>query len=65
MWKYLKKAPTEGSKVESKQFPASHLACLPEENGPLNRSISASAIASANKAVSKCQSSKTREVSEI
>ena len=54
MWKYLKKAQTASSKPESKESSESKLACLPEENGPLSRSVPASAISAANMSVSKC-----------
>ena len=49
MWKYFKKISVE-SEYDKKP---SMNDCLPQESGPLMRSIPSSAIASANKAVFK------------
>ena len=49
MWKYLKKISVE-SQYDKKP---SMNDCLPQESGPLSRSVPSNAIASANKAVLK------------
>ena len=53
MWKYLKRISAE-NKPSTKD-------CLPQESGPLSRSIPSSAIASANKAVLKSMESATKQ----
>ena len=53
MWKYLKRISAE-NKPSTKD-------CLPQESGPLSRSIPSSAIASANKAVLKSMESAMKQ----